>query len=248
MKYLLAPLVVVFLIFNAGFSRNEIILEEAQEEIIEIKTRHGKIHVYLYKDIPIHRENFIKLTQKGHYDKTLFHRVIKDFMIQGGDPYSKRKDKQDSLGEGDVGYTLPAEFNRKYFHKRGVIAAARNGDDVNPERRSSGCQFYIVQGRKMTDEDLLKYELRVQKSLKDSTFHFSEVEREHYKKIGGTPWLDCSYTIFGEVISGMDAVDIIASEKRDEKDRPLKNVAMDVNVVYYSKKELLEKFNYTIPD
>lgn len=237
-----------FLVFVFSLSPTVAVQESDEpEEIIEMKTSAGTIYIWLYKDIPLHRENFLKLTKEGHYNGTLFHRVITDFMIQGGDPYSKRKDKQDSLGEGDVGYTVKAEFNRKYFHKRGVIAAARNPDDVNPNRESSGCQFYIVQGKKMTDEGLTKDEKRIQTRLKDTTYQFTDYERKCYKEMGGTPWLDQQYTIFGEVISGMEVVDKIAAAKRDKKDRPLKNIKMEVKVIRLRPSELLTKFNYKIP-
>lgn len=246
MRLFFISFLTAFLFFPAN-TTHLVVEEEIKEEVIELKTKIGSIYIWLYQDIPLHRSNFIKLTEEGHYDGTLFHRVITNFMIQGGDPYSKRKDKQDSLGEGDVGYSLKAEITRKYFHQRGVVAAARNPDDINPNRESSGCQFYIVQGRKMTDEDLLKYEKRVRDGIKDSTFTFTEKERKVYQEIGGTPWLDQQYTIFGEVISGMGIVDQIANAKRDKKDRPLKDYKMDMNVIRLTSTELKQRFSFTVP-
>lgn len=202
-----------------------------KDEIVQIRTSYGDVYIRLYDDTPVHKANFIRLAKEGFFDSTLFHRVIENFMIQGGDPYSRTAGKEDSIGEGGPGYLLDAEFRENHFHKRGVIAAARNGDDVNPERKSDGSQFYIVQGKKFTDEELDKYELRVQKALKDSLWKYSDAQRTYYKTTGGTPWLDQQYTIFGEVIRGMEVVDKIAAVKRNKKDRPLEDIRMDVNIV-----------------
>ncbi len=126
--------------------------------LVKIETTMGDITVKLYDETPKHKENFIKLVKEGVYDSTLFHRVIKNFMIQAGDPTSKTASATDTLGSGDVGYTIPAEFNPKFFHKRGVLAAARQGDDVNPNKESSGCQFYIVTGRKFSEAQMINME------------------------------------------------------------------------------------------
>ncbi len=160
-----------------------------------IKTSMGDIQGILYDETPQHRDNFIKLTREGWYEGSRFHRVIKDFMIQGG----ANKD-----GQRDPGYLIPAEIVPEYFHKRGVLAAARMGDDVNPERQSSGCQFYIVQGRKYGDAELDAIEQRF-------NMKFSLKQRQAYKNIGGAPHLDGTYTIFGEVTRGMHVVDKIAN-------------------------------------
>lgn len=137
-------------------------------EVVQISTSMGDVYVWLYKDTPIHRKNFLKLAKKGFFDQTTFHRVIKNFMIQGGDPYSRMADKKDSIGEGGPGYELKAEI--RHMHKRGVLAAARNGDEVNPEQKSSGSQFYIVQGRTYTDEQLNQAEDRINSWWKNNIF------------------------------------------------------------------------------
>jgi len=249
----------------------------AQEKMVFIETSYGNIKVKLYNETPLHRDNFLKLTGKHFYDSLLFHRVINTFMIQGGDPDSKNASAEKILGDGDVKYTIPAEFNQKLFHKRGVIAAARNGDEVNPEQASSGCQFYIVQGKVFTDSLLDVVEKRItgmkaynnvvkktenkklfekyaefqQKGMPDSMmtakkkidmltetetknvlqYKFSGEQRAAYKTIGGTPHLDGSYTVFGEVIEGMDVVDKIASAPRDRNDRPLAEIRMKISII-----------------
>lgn len=215
-----------------------------KEKIIEIKTDYGTIYIWLYKDTPIHRENFLKLTEENYFDSTMFHRVIQNFMIQGGDPYSKMKEKMDSLGEGGPGYELDAEILDHHWHKRGVIAAARNGDDVNPLRKSAGSQFYIVQGKRMSEEEMKKNLKRVQKGTMDSTFQFTKKQKEFYMNVGGTPWLDKQYTVFGEVIRGMEVVDKIAAVEKIPVDRPKTDIRMDVNVIEMSKKELKKEFGF----
>lgn len=217
-----------------------------KEEVIEIKTKYGNIYIWLYKDTPKHRQNFLDLTNKNFYDSTSFHRVIKDFMIQGGDPFSKIPEKKDSVGNGEPGYTLEAEILSKHFHKRGVIAAARMGDDVNPTRRSSGCQFYIVQGKKFTEAELRNAELRITKALKRE-FVLSPEAKKAYMEVGGTPWLDEQYTAFGEVLSGMEVVDKIAGVKTVGPNRPVQDVRMDINVLKFNKKKFKKKFGF-IPE
>lgn len=189
---------------------------------VKLTTPYGKMIILLYDETPLHRDNFIKLVKQHFYDSTLFHRVIKNFMIQGGDPTSKRAQPGDTtLGEGDVGYTIPAEFNMKLFHKRGVLAAAR---DDNPAKASSGCQFYIVQGKKFTDSTLNVVET---KRLKHK---IPAYQREVYKTTGGTPHLDQGYTVFGEVIKGLEVIDRIANEPTDKRDRPLKDIRMKIRM------------------
>lgn len=187
------------------------------EPTVKITTNMGNIVVKLYGKTPQHRDNFIKLVKEKYYDGVLFHRVINQFMIQGGDPDSKTAEPKQVLGNGGPGYTIPFEYVPEYFHKRGVIAAARLGDRENPEKASSGSQFYIVQGRTFTDEELNKIESR-------TNHEFTAEQRQVYKTVGGTPHLDGSYTVFGEVVSGMDVVDKIARVVTDENDRPVEDV------------------------
>ena len=182
----------------------------AQKYRATITTTQGNIELYLYDNTPKHRDNFVKLAKKHFYDSTLFHRVIPEFMIQGGDPDSKRSPKGAMLGEGDVGYRVPAEIKPENIHKRGVLAAARDG---NPEKASSGCQFYITVGKKYTNEQLDGIAKRTNQK-------YTAEQKELYKTIGGTPHLDGNYTVYGEVTKGMDVVDKIVSQKRNGSDRP----------------------------
>ncbi|MBO7466924.1 MAG: peptidylprolyl isomerase [Bacteroidaceae bacterium] len=243
---------------------------------VQISTSFGDIVVKLYDETPAHRDNFLKLAREGMYDGTLFHRVIKGFMIQGGDPDSKNAAPGQQLGSGDVGYTLPAEFvYPTYYHKRGVLSAARQADQVNPERRSSGCQFYIVWGEVYTPEQLQQFEARqnqsrgqqifdelaqqhidsiramydrndqqglmalqnklvaeTEKRLKtEPGFHFTEEQVKAYTTVGGTPHLDSQYTVFGEVVSGLDVVEKIQLAATDSRDRPLEDIKMTVKVL-----------------
>jgi len=188
-----------------------------KSSVVEFQTDKGKIRVRLYNETPKHRDNMLKLVKEGFYDGILFHRVIKEFMIQGGDPQSKNAPAGKMLGSGDVGYTVPAEFNPALFHKKGALSAARQGDQVNPEKRSSVCQFYLVQGRKWSDNELNNFE--AQRGAK-----FSPEQREAYKTLGGTPHLDGGYTVYGEVIEGLEIIDLIAAVKTAPGDRPVEDV------------------------
>lgn len=235
---------------------------------VELETTFGNIVVELYNETPLHRDNFIKLVNEGYYDGVLFHRVIKDFMIQAGDGNSKTAGPETSLGDGDPGYTIPAEFvYPQYFHKRGALAAARTGDQVNPERRSSGSQFYIVTGKVYGSDDLKMMAQRMGEMKKQEVFRrlvmenrsrieelqkaqdnagmqelqneliqlteaevaktpfaLTDEQIEAYTTIGGTPHLDGQYTVFGEVIKGMDVVDKIQNTKTGEADRPTNDI------------------------
>ncbi len=184
---------------------------------VEIITNKGVIIIRLSDSTPLHRDNFLRLAKQGYYDNMLFHRVIKDFMIQSGDPNSKHAKTQEQLGNGDPGYSIPAEFRESLFHHKGAIAAARVGDDVNPKKASSGSQFYIVQGKKNSSGFLDSLEVR--KKIK-----IPPEQREAYTKIGGTIRLDGSYTVFGETIQGLDVLDSIASAKTDSFDRPINDI------------------------
>jgi cyclophilin family peptidyl-prolyl cis-trans isomerase len=246
-------------------------------ETIVIETRLGTMELKLYEETPMHKNNFLKLVNERYFDSLLFHRVINEFMIQGGDPLSKRAAKGDSLGHGDAGYTVPAEFSPALIHKKGALAAARESDNINPNFESSATQFYLVMGKKRTAEDLKKYEDRINKNhynnvarkyiaagegklmkdlynrlksenktdsaaivnekimqaiekehLRTPLYTFSERQREVYTTTGGTPHLDGTYTVFGEVVKGMEVIDRIATVKTDKRDRPLDDIRMKV--------------------
>ncbi len=204
-----------------------------KNQYVRIKTAYGQCIIRLYNETPLHRDNFIKLVKQGTLNGTLFHRVIKDFMIQGGDPDSKNAKPGATLGEGSVGYTVPAEFRDSLFHKKGVLAAAR---DDNPDKASSGSQFYIVQGKRFTDGKLDTLE---QKRLQGRKIPSSQ--REIYKSVGGTPHLDQNYTVYGEVVTGLDMVDRIAYVKTDGNDRPLADVPMTVELLSKSECKQMDK-------
>ncbi len=173
-----------------------------KEQKVLIQTTEGDITLKLYNETPLHRNNFIKLVNAKTYNGLLFHRVIKEFMIQGGDPQSKTAGPDTMLGDGDVGYTVSSEFRTpQIYHKYGTIAAAREGDDSNPQKASSGCQFYIV-----------------------VTYKFSTQARQDYINVGGTPHLDGNYTVFGEILKGMEVVEKISEVETDKHDRPIKAI------------------------
>ena len=242
---------------------------------VKIETDLGDMIVKLYDETPLHRDNFIKLIKDGYYDDLLFHRIIKEFMIQGGDPDSKNARAGQALGSGDPGYTIPAEFNTKLFHKKGALAAARAGDDENPEKQSSGSQFYIVQGKTYTD-DLLdqleqqqnnrskqainrKYVNQYQQELNDlnkageldslniriaeikeeiqeaislmEPYQIDVEKRNIYTTIGGTPSLDMDYTVFGEVIEGLEVIDKIAEVETNRANRPQTDIKMKITIL-----------------
>ena len=199
-----ALLVIIFLFLSSYcFSQKK----------VSILTNKGEIVVQLYNETPKHRSNFIKLVQEDFYDSTLFHRVIADFMIQGGDPQSKSSSNSKELGNGGPGYTIQSEISNEFIHKKGALAAARQGDDINPSRRSSGSQFYIVDGREWPRKYMPKFEEKRGKK-------YTEEELNIYETIGGTPHLDGQYTVFGEVIQGMNIVEELSKIKTGRADRP----------------------------
>ena len=245
---------------------------QINETQVVMHTSMGDIQLKLYNETPKHRDNFIQLVKDGTYNGLLFHRVIKDFMIQGGDVTSKDAPMNKSLGAGDLGYTVPAEFNYpKYFHKKGALCAARTGDEVNPERASSASQFYIVTGKKYSEAELNQMEKQLENRLKQSIFARLQAEnkpkimeyyrsgnkeelailrdtligkteleaekrkdeaklpkelREVYKTEGGVPFLDNQYTVYGEVVKGIEVVDAIQKVKTNKQDRPTENVVI----------------------
>ncbi|MEO6637035.1 MAG: peptidylprolyl isomerase [Ginsengibacter sp.] len=191
---------------------------------IKLTTDSGVIVLRLYDKTPLHKANFIKLVKAKFYDGLLFHRVINNFMIQGGDPDSKNAKPGALLGEGSPKLTIPAEFDTSLFHKRGALAAAREPDDVNPKMASSSSQFYIVDGQAYTDELLDMVEKKYHVNIPPN-------HREFYKTIGGDPFLDMNYTVFGEVVSGMDVVEKIANAPKDENNRPLHDIEMKMEIL-----------------
>ena len=253
---------------NRANGTNSTDMADTSSVKVEVATSLGNFTVLLYGDTPVHRDNFVKLVKEGYYDNTLFHRVISEFMVQAGDPNSKNAAPGAHLGAGNPGYTLEAEFvYPRHFHKRGALAAARTGDAVNPEKRSSGAQFYVVTGRKYTEAELSQIELTSQNRLKQNTFNdlarsrmdeiramqqtgdtaglrslqeqliaqteeiagklykpLTDEQRQVYSTEGGTPHLDGEYTVFGEVISGMDVIANIEKAETDRADRPKEDI------------------------
>ena len=248
---------------------------QAKEQMVQIETSLGTIKVKLYDETPLHRDNFIKLSSDGFYTDLLFHRVIQGFMVQGGDPNSKNAAPGQMLGSGDLGYTIPAEINPKFYHRRGILAAARQGDQVNPEKRSSASQFYILQGKVFTSAELdvmeeqmiegrkqtmmqtrvkaIKPELNKLNAegdqvelmarinaLRDTVsaeaarlplLQFTEQQRKDYTTVGGYPSLDNGYTVFGEVIEGMEVIDQIASQPVDQSNRPDTDIKFSITLL-----------------
>ena len=223
MQKLLLLIAAVWLVMMAAAQPPDIKLKKKdRKRDVELITTKGTILLRLSDSTPVHRDNFLRLVKSHFYDSVLFHRVIQNFMIQAGDPKSKQAAAGQPLGNGGLGYTLPAEFRATLFHKKGVLAAAREGDGVNPEKRSSATQFYIVQGKTFTDaglDSVETYRLKGRKIPSD--------QRALYKTIGGTPHLDQNYTVFGEVIKGLNVVDSIAAvptSKAADRDRPIADV------------------------
>lgn len=219
-----------FFITVAGFSQKK----SKKDDLITIQTDQGTMHLILFDETPKHKENFIKLAKEKFYDGLLFHRVIENFMIQGGDPESRNAEAGKALGKGGNNYRIPAEFNPKLFHQKGALAAAR---DNNPQKESSGCQFYIVQGKKWSRTELDKQSARAARAI-------TEEQKKVYETVGGTPHLDGSYTVFGQVIDGMEVIDKITSFPRDDRDRPEKNIAMKVSVKKMKKKKITKKYGW----
>jgi len=192
--------------------------------LVEIETEFGTMTAELYNATPKHRDNFVKLAEEGYYNDLLFHRVISGFMIQGGDPNSRNAAPGAGLGFGGPNYQVPAEFVDSLAHVKGALAAARTGGPSNPEKKSSGSQFYIVQGGPVTDETLTQIE-----NMK--RFHYTPEQRAAYTTLGGTPHLDRDYTVFGRVIKGLEVIDKIAAVEKDSGDRPKKDVKMKIRVI-----------------
>ncbi len=191
---------------------------------VKVTTDSGTIILMLYDKTPLHRDNFVKLVKEKFYDGLLFHRVVNNFMVQGGDPDSRNAKPGARLGDGSLKYTIPAEFDTTLFHKRGALAAAREADESNPTKASSSTQFYIVDGQTFTDSQMDRIEEKNKVGIPQN-------HREFYKTVGGTPFLDMSYTVFGEVIGGMDVVEKIANSPKDENNRPLHDIKMEMEII-----------------
>lgn len=191
--------------------------KKVKEVLIEFETTEGVMLVKLYNQTPLHRDNMVKLVKEGYYDGLLFHRVIKSFMIQGGDPDSKNAKPGQMLGQGGPGYTVPAEIIDSLIHKKGALAAARMGDQVNPTKASSGSQFYIVQGRPFNENELNSMSAR-------SGIKYNDAQKELYATLGGVPHLDGGYTVFGELVTGFDVLDKIGNTQTGAGDRPVKEM------------------------
>jgi peptidyl-prolyl cis-trans isomerase B (cyclophilin B) len=201
-----------------------IVVKPPQQCLVEIQTDYGDMLVQLYDDTPKHRDNFLKLAEEGFYDSLLFHRVIDGFMIQGGDPNSKEAKSGEPLGGGGPGYQIDAEFEAGHLHMKGALAAARTGDNANPQRRSSGSQFYIVQGREVQEMMLKNIE-------KKNGIRYEESDKLAYQEKGGTPFLDGQYTVFGQVIEGLEVIDKITKVSTNGRNRPDEDVRMKVIVI-----------------
>ena len=220
-KAILTLVIAAFALVSYSQPAGKLRKKDRKRDVL-IETTMGDITIRLSDSTPLHRDNFLKLVKSGFYKDILFHRVIKNFMIQAGDPSSRLAKPGQLLGNEDSGYRVPAEFRPGLFHKKGVIAAAREGDAYNPEKKSSVSQFYIVQGKKYTAaglDSLETYRLKGAKIPAD--------QRAIYQSLGGTPFLDRNYTVYGEVIKGLEVVDQIAdveTSKGDDRDRPLKDV------------------------
>ncbi len=224
----------LFLMLNGFAQKDSLVKKKDRKRDVLLHTTMGDITVRLSDSTPLHRDNFLKLVKTGFYDSLLFHRVINTFMIQSGDPNSRHAPKGQPLGNGGPGYRIPAEFRPDLFHKKGVMAAARMNDNFNPMKESSGSQFYIVQGMIFTDAGLDSVE-----TFRLNNRKIPPAQREVYKSIGGTPHLDQNYTVFGEVVKGLDVVDLIAAVKTSrgrDRDRPLEDV-MIINARLVKRKK-----------
>jgi peptidyl-prolyl cis-trans isomerase B (cyclophilin B) len=282
--FLLALLVIT--IFGCGGGPS------GSDEVVTIQTSYGEMVVILFDETPKHKENFLKLAKEKYYDSLLFHRVIEGFMIQGGDPDSKKTTGEQQLGQGGPGYTIPAEFNVNFYHEKGALAAARLGDQMNPEKASSGSQFYIVQGTIIPELQLKIDQQKMQaglqqmfqsgqyKALFDSldmiyrtgdmeayqtkiasivpevekasgtkvTMDISPEKLKAYSTLGGTPFLDNQYTVFGKVIKGLDVIDKIAAVQKGLGDRPVEDIRMTMIVKKMSKKDVEKEYGYKYPE
>ena len=225
MKYLFYLLVLVFFASCSVLKKTKTeTIDAGSTHFVKIETDSGTMVLKLSNKTPQTTANFLKLVKEHFYDGLLFHRVVKGFMIQGGDPDSKEAKPGQVLGEGGLKYTIPAEFDTSLFHQKGAIAMARENDDVNPKKASSSTQFFIVEGRTFTDNEMDKIEEKFKILIPES-------HRDIYRKIGGAPFLDMNYTIFGQVIDGLDVIDKIAHAAKDDNNRPLQDIHMKISIM-----------------
>lgn len=219
----LLPVLCIGVLVLSGCATGRPVRADYKKDVL-LRTSYGDLVLQLSDQTPLHRDNFIRLVKSGYYNGVLFHRVIRNFMIQAGDPQSRKAPGGRSLGEGGPGYTIPAEFREQLFHRKGALAAAREGDDVNPQKASSGSQFYIVQGKVWTNGGLDTLEIKRLKGQR-----IPEAHRKVYTTIGGTPHLDRQYTVFGQLIKGYEVLDKIAAvptSSGKDRDRPIRNVTI----------------------
>lgn len=229
MKTIAVYLPVFILLLSVNL--NGLVAQDSSKDAqIKITTEYGEMLVKLYDETPQHRDNFLKLVSENFYDSLLFHRVINKFMIQGGDPNSKNAAPGQPLGQGGLDYRVPAEIHPDLYHKKGALAAARQSDQVNPEKKSSACQFYIVQGKINPSNILQSLESRKQQ-YGNPDFEYPETAFEDYNQIGGTPHLDGEYTVFGEVVQGLEVIDKIAAVEVDGRSRPIEDVVMKIELI-----------------
>jgi cyclophilin family peptidyl-prolyl cis-trans isomerase len=221
LKYSL--IVFIFILTSCSIFRKKYV-EPTTNRVVQVQTEYGNINITLSDSTPLHRDNFIKLVKEKFYDSLLFHRVINEFMIQGGDPQSKNAVAGTMLGNGGLTYTIPAEFNLNLFHKRGALAAAR---DNNPAKASSSTQFYIVQGKKWNDAELTNME-----NTRLGGRKLADSVKNYYKEIGGTVQLDMNYTVFGYATNGFNVIDSIATLPKDNNNRPLKDTRMKIVIIH----------------
>lgn len=226
----LQVLVILFCLVSIVTISTAFNYDAKKEEMVVISTVYGDMTVRLYPETPLHKANFLKLVNESFYDSLLFHRVIKGFMIQGGDPDSKGAKPGAALGRGGPGYTIPAEIDQQFIHKKGALSAARQGDQVNPKKESSGSQFYVVQGKPVPSSELERIaDQKKRKNTSDSDGYTPE-QIETYSTLGGTPHLDGDYTVFGEVIEGLDVIDSIAKQAVDRRSRPVEDIIMTMKI------------------
>lgn len=221
----------VLLTAMLAFSAEHAFAQDGEERArVKIETSLGDITVELFNETPLHRDNFLKLAGEGFYDGTLFHRVIAGFMAQGGDPQSKDAAPGARLGNGGPGYTIEAEIDPAFIHTKGALAAARQGDQVNPQRRSSGSQFYIVQGRDVSAQ-MLQGIVNSKRNSMAQSYSYTPDQIAAYGELGGTPHLDMQYTVFGQVIEGLDVLDAICAVQTDRSNRPGEDVKMTMTLL-----------------